>query len=302
MSTPNIPSLSRRSALVGGAGLLGLGLAACGDSSGGSGGGGDTITIGYLPSWTDTTVMAFLLQHQLEALGANIEFETFNDAAVAYAALSNGDIDLYSSSWPDITHASYIEEYGDGFEDLVTYNANATNMLAVPEHTDISTIEELAADPGRFGGRIVGIEPGAGLTGMVQDSVMPEYGLGENFELVTSSTPAMLAELQTAMDEQSDIVVTLWSPFWANHAFEVKALEDPAGAFGEPETLHVMARGGFSEDFAEAAEYISQIELADEEYEEAENIMVNEYEEGQEADAIAAWIQDNPDVLPSTGD
>src|SRR5690625_5998706 len=58
-------SLSRRAALVGGAGLLGLGAAACSGASG-SGDDGDAITIGYMPSWTDTTVMAFLLKHQLE--------------------------------------------------------------------------------------------------------------------------------------------------------------------------------------------------------------------------------------------
>lgn len=289
--------LSRRSALVGGAGLLGLGLAACSGGSGDSSG-GDPITIGYMPSWTDTTAMAFLLQHQLEQLGFTTEFETFTDAAIAYTALSEGDIDMYSSAWPDITHAAYMEEYGDNFEDLVAYNSSATNMLAVPEHTDLSTIEEVAADPERFGNRIVGIEPGAGLTAMTQDSVIPAYGMGESFELVTSSTPAMLAELQTAVDEGSDIVVTLWRPFWANHAYPVKALEDPAGAFGEPETMHVMARAGFTEDFAAAADYISRIELSDEEYEAMENVMVNEFEEGQEAEAIASWIDENPEVLP----
>ena len=49
--------LTRRSALLGGAGLMGLGLAACsggdGGSDGGGSGGGDTITLGYIPSWTD---------------------------------------------------------------------------------------------------------------------------------------------------------------------------------------------------------------------------------------------------------
>ena len=292
-------SLSRRAALAGGAGLLGLGLAACSGASSSEEGDGDTITIGYMPSWTDTTVMAFLLKNQLEQLGNTVEFEEFTDAAIAYTALSEGDIDLYSSAWPDVTHAAYMDEYGDNFEDIVTYNNSATNMLAVPEYTDISTIEELAADPERFGSRIVGIEPGAGLTGMVEDSVIPEYGLDENFELITSSTPAMLSELETALDEESDVVVTLWRPFWANHAYPVKALEDPAGAFGEPESMHVMGHSGFGEDFAAAADHIGQISLSDEEYESLENVLVNDFEEGQEAEAVESWIEENPDVLPA---
>lgn len=296
---PSTTSVTRRSALLGGAGLLGLGLAACGGSGGSDGSGGDgTITIGYMPSWTDTTTMAFLLRHQLEQLGATVAFETFTDAAIVYTALANGDIDLYSSAWPDVTHAAYMERYGEDMEDLVTYNSNATNMLAVPEYTDIASIEELAADPSRFENRIVGIEPGAGLTGIVQDSVMPEYGLDENFELLTSSTPAMLTELQGAIEEEKDIVVTLWRPFWAHYAFPVKALEDPKGAFGEPETMHVMGRAGFSEDFSDAAGYIATLELSDEQYESLENTMVNDFEEGREAEAVASWIEENPDALP----
>ena len=78
-----------------------------------------------------------------------------------------------------------------------------------------------------------------------------------------------------------------------------KALEDPAGAFGEPESMHVMGRSGFGEDFAAAADHIGQISLSDEEYESLENVLVNDFEEGQEAEAVESWIEENPDVLPA---
>lgn len=110
--TPRRP-LSRRSALLGGAGLAGLGLAACssevsGDSDSADGGGsgsGDAITIGYLPAWSDTLVMAFLAKNRLEALGQKVEMETYNDAAIIFTALAGGDIDIHPSAWPDATHA-----------------------------------------------------------------------------------------------------------------------------------------------------------------------------------------------------
>src|SRR5699024_3885932 len=140
---------SRRAALAGGAGLLGLGLAACSGASSSEEGDGDTITIGYMPSWTDTTVMAFLLKNQLEQLGNTVEFEEFTDAATAYTALSEADIALSSSAWQDATLAAYRDEDGDNFGDTLTYNNSATNLRAGPEYTDISTIEELAADPER---------------------------------------------------------------------------------------------------------------------------------------------------------
>ena len=45
----------------------------------------------------------------------------------------------------------------------------------------------------------------------------------------------MITELENAIDAEEDIVVTLWTPFWAMPAYDMKALEDPEGAFGEPE-------------------------------------------------------------------
>ena len=294
--------ISRRAALLGGAGLMGMGLAACGSdggNGGGEGGGGETITLGYIPSWTDGLSTAYLLDNRLTAMGYTVEHEPITEAGVLYAGLAQGDVDMFPSAWPEVTHASYMEEYGDSIEDLVSYYEGAVLNLSVPEYVDISSIEELVGQADRFGGRIVGIEPGAGLTGMVEDSVIPEYGLDENFELITSSTPAMLSELETALDEESDVVVTLWRPFWANHAYPVKALEDPAGAFGEPESMHVMGRSGFGEDFAAAADHIGQISLSDEEYESLENVLVNDFEEGQEAEAVESWIEENPDVLPA---
>jgi len=173
-------------------------------------------------------------------------------------------------------------------------------MLAVPEYTDIDSIEELAADPARFDGRIVGIEAGAGLTGATQDQVIPQYGLdAAGFELQTSSTVAMLAELEAAIDAQEDIVVTLWRPYWATSSFPVKALEDPEGAFGEPEGMHSIANAGFAEEVPEVAEMMRSFSLTDEQYGSLEDKVVNEYGDGREAEAVEAWLEENPDFEDS---
>jgi glycine betaine/proline transport system substrate-binding protein len=299
-------SLSRRSALLGGVGLAGLGLAACssevtgkeaGGSDGGDGG-GDAITIGYLPAWSDTLVMAFLTKNRLEALGQTVKFETFNDAAIIFAALGGGDIDIHPSAWPDRTHAQYVKKFKDDIEDLDTYNKGGLNFLAVPQYTDIDSMEDLAEDPDRFDGKIIGIEKGAGLTAMTQDEAMPAYGLDKDFELVASSTPAMLSELDKAATSEEDIVVTMWKPYWANEKYDVKPLKDPKKGFGDPETMHLMGRKGFTEDFADAADYIGRMTLTDEQFASAEDYMLNKFGEGKEEEAAEAWVKDNPDVLP----
>ncbi|MGM1018310.1 MAG: glycine betaine ABC transporter substrate-binding protein [Actinomycetota bacterium] len=278
-----------------------LALAGCasgGDSAGGDGGSSDemgTITLGFLPSWTDGLSTAYLLENQLEKLGYTVEMETLTEAGPLYTGLAQGDVDIYPSAWPELTHASYMEEYGDDIEDLGAYYDNAKLTIAVPSYTDIDSIEDLKGNADQFGGQIIGIEPGAGLTAQTQDSMMPEYGLEGEFELVTSSTAAMLTELDNAIAAEEDIVVTLWRPFWANDRYDVKDLEDPMGAMGEPEALHFLGTAGFAEENAEAAELIEQIKLDDAQYGALEDMVVNEYGEGREAEAVEAWLDEYGD-------
>ncbi|MDN3495020.1 glycine betaine ABC transporter substrate-binding protein [Planococcus sp. APC 4015] len=257
----------------------------------------DTITLGFLPSWTDGLSTAYLLENQLEKLGFTVEMETLTEAGPLYTGLAQGDVDIYPSAWPELTHAQYMDEFGDRIEDLGAYYDNAKLTIAVPSYVDIDSIEDLVGNADRFDGRIVGIEPGAGLTAQTQDSMMPEYGIDGEYQLVTSSTAAMLAELDNAIAAEEDIVVTSWRPFWANEALDLKDLEDPLGAMGEPEALHFLATDGFSDRCAEAAELIAGIQLDDAEYGSLEDMVVNEYGEGREAEAVTAWLEANPDAF-----
>ncbi|MEV4669413.1 glycine betaine ABC transporter substrate-binding protein [Microbacterium sp. LWO12-1.2] len=278
-----------------------LTLAGCsGDGMGGTGGGsgssdsgsGDkgTITLGFLPSWTDGLSTAYLLQNQLEKIGYTVEMKTLTEAGPLYTGLAQGDVDMYPSAWPELTHASYMEQYGDDIEDLGTYYDNAKLTIAVPEYSELTSIEDLKGKGADFDGKIIGIEPGAGLTAQTE-KMIPAYGLEGEYQLVTSSTAAMLTELKTATDKQEDLVVTLWRPFWANDSFGMKDLEDPMGAMGEAEGLHFLGTKGFADEFPEAAELIEKIKLDDAQYGSLEDLVVNEYGEGKEADAVDEWLK-----------
>ncbi|WP_420114357.1 glycine betaine ABC transporter substrate-binding protein [Pseudactinotalea sp.] len=309
----------RQVVALGAAAALGLTLAACnpdnadtgddgatGDdtSETGGGDGGDlgTITLGYIPSWTDGLSTAFLLENKLEEAGYTVEHQELADAGVLYTALANGDVDLYPSAWPEVTHASYMEEYGDQIEDIGSYYDGAVLTFAVPEYSEITSIADLPDYVDELGGRIVGIEPGAGLTEATQNSVIPTYGLDEaGFSLVTSSTTAMIAELETAINAEDEIVVTLWRPFWANAEYNVRDLEDPEGAFGEPESLHFLGRTGFAEEFPEAAEWIGQLQLDDTQYGALEDLATVQ-NEGDPAAGVAEWLEEYGDVVGSVGD
>ena len=82
-----------------------LALAGCAtgnDTAGGDGGeeSKGTITLGFLPSWTDGLSMAYLLQDQFEKLGYTVEMQTLTEAGPLYTGLAQGDVDMYPSAGP----------------------------------------------------------------------------------------------------------------------------------------------------------------------------------------------------------
>lgn len=275
-----------------------LGLAACGSSDDDAE--NKDITLGIIPSWTDGLATAYLWKNILEDEGYNVKITEIADAAPLYTGVAKGDIDVYPSAWSEVTHADYMEEYGDDLESLGAYYEGAGLFLAVPEYSSITSIAELADEASTFDSRIVGIEAGAGLTRTTKESVMPAYGLDDaGFELVESSTTAMLAELKRAVDAEQEIVVTLWAPFWANAEFPVRPLEDPETAFGELEDLHAIATAGFSDEFPEVAEMFGNFKLDSDAFGSLEALVTDAEYEGDPAGAVQAWLDENPDFADS---
>ena len=283
--------------------LAALALVASGCGGGSAAGGSKssgkaedkTITFGVIQGWTDETGTAYLLKNVLEHNGYKVKITQLSDNAPMYTALSKGDIDVLSSAWSEKLHKVYMDRFGKELEDVGAYYQGATSFLAVPTYSDIKSIADLPSHAKEFDGKIIGIEPGAGLTKATKDDVIPAYGLNKDYKLILSSTTAMLTTLKKDTDAKKPIVVTLWKPFWANGAFPVRALEDPKGAYGKPENLHVLARKGFSTDHPKVDELLKNFKLDDAQYQSLEDLIANKFGQGQEDKAAQAWLDKNPD-------
>lgn len=293
----------KTSALIALGAAAALGLTACagnGDSGNGGGGEGSSegpITIAVFNGWDEGIAASELWRAVLAEQGYEVELE-YADVAPVFQGLADGDYDVTLDGWLPTTHADYMEEYGSDVEDLGAWNDEASLTLAVNEDAPITSIEELAANADAFGNRIVGIEPAAGLTGAVEDSVIPTYGL-EGMDFLTSSTPAMLTELQTATDNGENIVVTLWRPHWAYDAFPIRDLEDPEGTLGTSESIHAIGRLGLDGDFPEVHGWLADFEMSSDLLYSLENAMFNEYDGDDYGPVVEAWIADNRDWVDS---
>lgn len=256
------------------------------------------LTIAVFNGWDEGVAASELWKAILDEKGYNVTLE-YADVAPVYSGLTTEDYDVVLDTWLPITHASYIKKYGDKMVDLGAWNNEAKLTIAVNEDAPIDSIEELAANAELFGNRLVGIEPGAGLTEVTTDAVIPGYKL-EKLDYLTSSTPAMLSELKAATDAGENIAVTLWQPHWAYDAFPVKNLEDPKGLLGETEGIHSFGSLSFEKNFPTASEWIKGFTLDSKKLASLENAMFNSG--GSSTDygpAVKQWISDNQEFVDS---
>ncbi|MGO1543071.1 MAG: glycine betaine ABC transporter substrate-binding protein [Gulosibacter sp.] len=281
------------------AGVAGLALTGCAAD----GGGGDTVengdeaevTIAVFNGWDEGVAVSELWKYVLEGEGYTVNLE-YADPAPVYTGLADGDYDLTLDTWLPLTHAEYVEEYGENIVDLGAWNEEASLTIAVNEDAPITSLAELAENADLFNNEIIGIDPGAGLTKTTQEQVIPTYGL-EDMEFVISSTPGMLTELEAATAAGENIVVTLWRPHWAYDEYPVRDLEDPEGTLGGAEGMHSFSSSDFETSHPTLAGWMQNFQMDSETLYSLENAMFNENESDDYGPAVEQWAGENQEFI-----
>lgn len=273
-------------------------LAACGDDgdgdNGDAAGGPDdvgTIEFGLIP-WDEAIAVTNLWEYLLEEEGYDVE-QTQLEVGAIFQGLAQDELDLFVDAWLPATHQDYWEEYGEDIDEVGVWFEEAPLTWTVPSYMeDINSIADLQGNADTFGGEIIGIESGAGLTRVSLEEVIPTYELGDDYTLVEGSTPAMLSELEQSIANEEPIVVTLWHPHWAYGEWDLKDLEDPEGALGEPDEIRIVSRSGFGDEATQVTDWLSNFSMSLEELSELE-VMINEGNDPLEA--AGEWAEQNSD-------
>ena len=129
------------------AAAAGLALTACGNGetadTGGEGGEDNTIDIAINHGWEEGIAVAELWALVLEDEGYEVN-KTYMDLAPSFSALSTGDMDFNMNIWQPVTHADYLEEYGDDLEEIGVWNSDANQVIAVNSDVPFDSLEDLA--------------------------------------------------------------------------------------------------------------------------------------------------------------
>ncbi|MFJ4835508.1 ABC transporter permease/substrate binding protein [Streptomyces sp. NPDC088747] len=256
---------------------------------------GKKISIGYIP-WDEGIASTFLWQEILEQRGYEVETKQL-DAGPLYTSLAQGDIDFQTDAWLPTTHAEYWKKYGKDLDDLGSWYGPTSLELSVPSYMkDVDSLDDLKGKAAEFGGKITGIESSAGMMGLLKTKVLKEYGLDKEYEVVDSSTPAMLAELKRAYAKQEPIVTTLWSPHWAYSDYDLKKLKDPKGAWGSGDGVHTLSRTGFAKENPVVGEWLKNFKMTEKQLTGLES-EINKAGQGKQQAAVRAWLKKNPGVV-----
>lgn len=117
--------------------------------------------------------------------------------------------------------------------------------LVVPTYVTIDSIDEMNNVSDQFDGKIIGIEPGAGIMQHTEEAI-DVYGL--DYTLVPSSNAGMAAGLKPGYDDGKWIVVTGRTPHWMFARFDLKDLDDHEGVYGGEEYIGTLARKGLDKE------------------------------------------------------
>ena len=237
-------------------------------------------------NWAEGIAMTNVAKILLEENGYEVNMKNA-DVAPIFASLSRGNADVFMDVWLPTTHEDYMKQYSASLEVLGNNFDDARIGLVVPAYVDINSIEELNDHKDKFKSEIVGIDAGAGLM-KAADKSLSEYGI--DFKLLTASEAAMTASLKKAINNNSWVVVTGWTPHWMFSRFDLKMLEDPKGVFGDAEQIKTIARKGFSEEQPYVAEFFTNVSFTTE---QIGSLMQTIEDAGNEVAGAQKWIDEN---------
>jgi len=273
--------------------LLALVLAlVAGVLAAGCGGGGGSaenreLNLGVATGWDENAVIANITKQLLEEdLGYREVRLTELELGPVFEGVGSGDLDAFQDMWLP-NHETQLSEVENDVVQLSPWYQGETEFgIGVPTYmTNVNTIPDLNNTDLD---QIIGIEPGAEISKQIPDSVIPTYGLKQDY--VESSTAGMLSEVDGLYSNQEEFAFVPWRPHWMNAKYDFKFLEDPEDALGklnDGATISSIVNEDLPNDDPVAYAFMENLKLTEEQVNEIENINPQDY-----AAAVSEWLED----------
>jgi glycine betaine/proline transport system substrate-binding protein len=252
-----------------------------------------TIKIGYVEGWDDSVATSNVAAQIIEKkLGYPVQLVPVA-AGVMWQGVARGDLDATLSAWLPVTHGAYWDNFKAKVVDVGVNFPDAKIGLIVPEDAPVTSMTDLEAKKADFGGRIVGIDAGAGVMSKTSEAIKA-YNL--DYTLMPSSGSAMTAELARAENAKKPIIVTGWKPHWMFAKYKLKFLEDPKKVFGESEHVDSVVNPGLETKAPTVVAFLKKFQWKPG---EIDSVMLATTNGAKPAAAADAWVNAHADRVSS---
>ncbi|MFJ2982731.1 MULTISPECIES: glycine betaine ABC transporter substrate-binding protein [unclassified Pseudomonas] len=264
------------------------------------------LVYSYTAGWANAAGQAYIGAQLLrERFGYEVSLMPL-DPAIAFTAIKTGKADVYSTTYLE-GEGAFKGEFRGGMADMVAANSKylkiagkaqgpMTQGFAVPEYVPIKSIEEINQVLDKIGGRLIGIEAGAGIMSTAEQAIAA-YGL--NVSLLPSSVASMQSLVRRAVSRNEWVVATCWEPDSLWNQVKLRYLDDPKNIMmKEPYFNFHSVSLSLKENFPRAAGFFGKFWMDNSDV----ALVMGWIDEGMKPeDAADKWIKTvaNPEVIES---
>ncbi|ESA37916.1 glycine betaine abc transporter substrate-binding protein [Leptolyngbya sp. Heron Island J] len=245
-----------------------------------------------------------VVQELLERDGYTVEVTEGSHAEI-FPMLGEGDVDILAATWLPNGHAALYEPVQDVTFPIAPLYEDARFFWVVPSYVPEDEVNSIAdlTDPdvrANFPDQITSLPEATGLTTGGR-RVVEAYGLDEaGYELVAAPPADWLSTFEDAIAAGTWVVFPLWQPQWVNAAYDVRALEEPLNAYGDPDSAYLLGHKGLADKLSpESLERLSNVRLSVEDVTEMDR-MVN-VDGLTPREAARTWMDTNQETVESWG-
>lgn len=201
-------------------------------------------------------VVGGVVQELLEREGYEVELVEGPHAEI-FPRLGAGEVDLLAAAWLPGAHATLYAPVESATFQIARIYEDARFFWVVPSYVPESEVASIAdlrkpVVRARMLNRIVSLPEATGLTTGGR-RVMAAYDLeAAGYELVAAPPAEWLGAFREAVENEEWIVFPLWQPQWVNAAYDIRRLEEPRQAYGDPDSAYLIGHDSLRDKVSEA--------------------------------------------------
>ncbi|ACV69136.1 ABC transporter substrate-binding protein [Desulfohalobium retbaense] len=259
----------------------------------------DTIRLG-VPPWPGVTVKTEVATQILEAMGYETQ-QLEIGPPIIYKGLTTGEIDAYLAAWLPQQTDMFEPLKEKGAIDVININLDdAMTGFAVPTYVweaGIHSVADLAPNADKFDSTLHTIEVGSGMHTTTEEMVKNDVASLGDWELASSTTPAMLTEVNEKTKSKEWVVFHAWKPHWMTIKIDMKFLEGVPGSEDliSESVVYNVASPDFQERFPQARKFLEKFYVSG----DTQSAWIHSfsYEKKDPEDVAREWIANNMETV-----